>query len=75
VRVIEYAYPGYDRLAQNEIPWWRRLFSRGAGEWEAEKQTALDLYWSLKIIAAREEGKLPAWEGIRIVRERKPDAE
>jgi len=34
------------------------------------KQAALHYYWFLQVIQAREEGKLPAWEGIRLVRER-----
>lgn len=33
------------------------------------KQRVLEAYWWLEIIMAREEGKLPAWEGIQIVRE------
>jgi hypothetical protein len=35
------------------------------------QQAALDLYWYYRIILARAEGRLPAWEGIRLVRERR----
>ena len=34
------------------------------------KQAILNLYWWLQLVMAREEGQLPAWEGIRIVQER-----
>jgi len=37
-----------------------------------EIKLILNLHWQLKIILAREKGQLHAWEGIRIVRERKP---
>jgi hypothetical protein len=29
----------------------------------------IDLYWWTQIVMAREEGQLPAWEGIRIVKD------
>jgi len=35
------------------------------------KNMMLSLYWWLQIIVARQQGQLPAWESIRIVRERK----
>ena len=41
-------------------------------DYSEEIKLILNLHWHLKIIIAREEGKLHAWEGIRIVRERKP---
>jgi hypothetical protein len=34
------------------------------------KETLLAWFWAYKITAARSEGLLPAWEGIKIVRER-----
>ena len=37
----------------------------------AQEKAILNFQGWLKIIMAREEGKLPAWEGIRIVREQK----
>ncbi len=41
-------------------------------DYSEEIKLILNLHWRLKIILAREEGQLHAWEGIRIVRERKP---
>jgi len=35
-----------------------------------DQQMILETYWWLKITMLREAGELPAWEGIRIVRER-----
>jgi len=60
---------------KNNRPWWQRWLSRrridyNKNKQNEDKQAILNLYWWLKFIMAREEGKLPAWEGIRIVRER-----
>lgn len=41
-------------------------------DYSEEIKLILNLHWQLKIILAREQGQLHAWEGIRIVRERKP---
>jgi energy-coupling factor transporter ATP-binding protein EcfA2 len=41
-------------------------------DYSEEIKLILNLHWQLKIILAREEGELHAWEGIRLVRERKP---
>jgi hypothetical protein len=40
---------------------------------EMLKQDILDMYWSLRLVQAREAGQLPAWEGIRLVREFKEE--
>ncbi len=64
---------------------WRRAYRQyaahlaeyayiGYKEWNTQKyaeemQIMVDLYWWAQIVMAREEGKLPAWEGIRIVAE------
>src|SRR5262249_3484849 len=70
VSIFEYAYEGYGMLEEEARPWWRRLLGfRGKGNWEEEKQIMLKSYWWLQIVRLREEGKLEAWEGIRIVRE------
>jgi hypothetical protein len=45
---------------------------REAEPTEKEKQEVLHTYWWLQIMMAREEGRLPAWEGIRIVGEQVP---
>jgi hypothetical protein len=68
--VFEYSYEGQVTLEKEERPWWQRLLRiRGKVNWEAGKQIALEGYWWLQIVRLREEGKLDAWEGIRIVRE------
>jgi len=36
----------------------------------SDRKAILCYYWWLQMVMARTEGKLPAWEGIRIVRER-----
>ncbi len=41
-------------------------------DYSEEIKLILNLHWQLRILVAREEGQLHAWEGIRIVRERKP---
>jgi hypothetical protein len=69
--IFEYAYEGYGMLEKEERSWWQRLLGiRGKGNWEERKQMALEAYWWLQIVRLREAGELPAWEGIRIVRER-----
>jgi energy-coupling factor transporter ATP-binding protein EcfA2 len=54
-----------DRLMTFYIRWLKRETS-----YHKEKRTLSNLYRWLQIVIAREEGKLPAWEGIRVVRER-----
>jgi len=43
------------------------------GSQRKELQQRLDdlaeVYWWLQVVALRTEGRLPAWEGIRLVRE------
>ncbi len=69
--LLAYAYSGYDLLKSSDRTWWQKL--RGAkSDYAAEQQTVLQAYWWLQILLLREAGKLPAWEGIRMVRERKP---
>ena len=38
---------------------------------EEVQKTAQTFYWQLEIIKLREEGILPAWEGIRLVRKKR----
>jgi hypothetical protein len=57
-RIAEYIYIGVDHLGIDEIY-----------EYKKDRQIILELYWWLQIVMARADGKLPAWEGIRIVRE------
>lgn len=54
---------------------WGWLARREAGPDNLHLVTALKLYWCLRIIEARERGELPAWEGLRVVREQVPEAE
>jgi energy-coupling factor transporter ATP-binding protein EcfA2 len=69
-RLLEIAYAGFGLLAGEAQSWPRRIFRfRKAHDYEKEKKIALETYWHLQIVAARGEGKLGAWEGIRIVRE------
>ena len=51
--------------------WWQRLLSqRKVRNYAREKEELALLYAWAKIVEARQKGELPAWEGIRIVRER-----
>lgn len=56
--IAEYAYQGSQMMDDPDLELQR---------------VALELYWHYRIILAREEGVLPAWEGIRLVRERKDE--
>jgi hypothetical protein len=68
--VFEYAYEGYKTLNKVDRPLWQMwLGIRRKGKWEEKEQIALEAYWWLQIVRLREEGKLDAWEGIRIVKE------
>ncbi len=57
-RIFEYIYIGFDEMEAKE-----RNKNKDA------QQYALHLYIWSQLILARIEGKLPAWEGIRLVRE------
>lgn len=48
-------------------------FRRRGGE-EEKREDELRAYWFLRAVIAREAGALPAWEGIRLVRERPAEA-
>lgn len=71
INLLEYVYDGLQLLGKIERPWWKpwRRFRRSMDDNEKLKQDVLDSYWFLKIVQARESGQLPAWEGIRLVRE------
>jgi hypothetical protein len=43
----------------------------GSADYAEEKDAVLIAYIWLEIIMQREKGELPAWEGMRIVRERR----
>ncbi len=71
--VAEYAVIGYEMLEkENRKTWWQRLlrWRKTENSYADEKKHLAQLgAWSL-ITTARLEGQLPAWEGIRIVRDR-----
>lgn len=70
VSLTEYALIGYDELEKQA--WWKRWLPRRRNKnFREKKQATLNLQNGLKIVMAREQGKLPAWEGIRIVGEKK----
>jgi hypothetical protein len=66
--LVEYVVMGYEMLEKEERTWWQRLRSKTSYQWE--KHELAKLYTWLQIVIAREAGQLPAWEGIRVVRER-----
>jgi hypothetical protein len=70
-RIFEYGYIGYEDLKRPDSrTWWIKWLPRGkAGDYREERQRVLELYWWAQITLGRMEGKLPAWEGIRLVRE------
>ena len=74
LRILESIYDGLQllkKLKEEKRLWsepWKK-FRRLMDDAEKMKQDVLDLYWSLRIIQEREAGKLPGWEGIRLVRE------
>jgi energy-coupling factor transporter ATP-binding protein EcfA2 len=71
-KLAEYTWIGYNELEKQKDnrSWWQRWFSRRQIDYNEDRQALLNLYWWLQLVIAREEGQLPAWEGIRIVRER-----
>ena len=76
VRILEYVYMSYrEFLANNHTRQPRQgRPSKIVEDIQKLEPVFLKLYWWLQIIIAREEGKLPAWEGIRIVREQFSEA-
>jgi hypothetical protein len=71
-QITKYIYLG---SAQNlQLNWLEKLFPRRMRERIEKnsqvKQMIWQLHWWLVVTNARQEGKLPAWEGIRIVRDR-----
>ena len=68
---LEYVYEELQLSGKRERPWWKPWcrFRRSMDDTERLKQEVLDLYWSIRIVQAREAEELPALEGIRLVRE------
>jgi len=65
--LAEYAVIGYEML-EKKYSWWQKLFKLRS--YTDEKEAMAAVYAWTKILEARLKGELPAWEGIRIVRER-----
>lgn len=71
-RLVKLLWKGYVELEQQHYARsWLWKFLHRSPNYDNEKNMMLSLYWWLRIIVARQEGQLPAWESIRIVRERK----
>lgn len=72
--LLNFAHTRRQEMEKSDRRFWRRFLQprREAEPTEKEKQEMVHTYWWLRIVAAREEGKLPAWEGIRIVCEQVP---
>jgi hypothetical protein len=70
-RMLEIALTNNQTQLQRRTPrWWRRLWQRHtAADLKQAHELDAQFYSWLQIVIAREEGKLQAWEGIRIVRE------
>jgi hypothetical protein len=72
-KFTEYNWIGYHELEEHKRSWWQRWpLRRRRNDYSDEKQALLNFYWWLQIVIERQKGELPVWEGIRIVRERKP---
>ncbi|EIJ43566.1 putative NTPase (NACHT family) [Beggiatoa alba B18LD] len=73
LHLAEYTWRGYELLENQLSPksWQRLLKKKDNQEQLFGREVVLHLYWFLRITLARETGELSAWEGIRIVRERK----
>jgi hypothetical protein len=68
------AWVGYEMLEEERgsRQWWQRWWPRQKQtDYAEEKDAVLVGYIWLEIVMQREEGTLPAWEGIRLVRERR----
>ncbi|KJU86091.1 signal transduction protein with Nacht domain protein [Candidatus Magnetobacterium bavaricum] len=70
-RIFEYIYISLGEIGHDVAqPWWKRaLRIKSRNAYEYNQQAALSLYLWSQLTTARVEGKLPAWEGIRLVRE------
>jgi hypothetical protein len=70
-KVLEYVYVGGGggvSVKGGLLRSWRRSLFRQTRE-DRFQRDVLALFWWLRITNARMEGALPAWEGIRVVRE------
>ncbi|MBV9927629.1 MAG: NACHT domain-containing protein [Acidobacteria bacterium] len=71
-RILEYAYSGYQEKFYQFSPSVQPAapaFPTRKPVRELTVEEVLEIFWWITIVVAREEGRLPAWDGIRIVRE------
>jgi hypothetical protein len=68
--LLEFVHHGLRRLPPDSLSSEGRQELRGETGSGHFPEALLEAYWWLKIAPARADGRLPAWEGIRIVRER-----
>ena len=75
--LAEYMWLGLQeiRQADKKQGWFGRLTGKTSNikKLNAAEDYARRLYWQMKVLLLREEGKLPAWEGIRLERVRGED--
>jgi len=70
IMLSKYIYENYSILEKEKNYCWQ-FWKKN--DYSQEKEAILSLHWWLLITNARMEGKLPTWEGLRIVREKKFD--
>jgi hypothetical protein len=70
-RTAEYAWIGYKGVKMYDIPsfWKFRKVKKAKALLEKEQEAVASFYWWTMCVLARLEGRLDAWEGIRIVRD------
>lgn len=76
IRLLSYAYIGYMELEKEKpdssLSWWQHIIQgrkKMPEDFKEQKRLIAEALLWLKITKAREDGILPAWESIRIVRE------
>lgn len=68
-RLLEYSHEGFKEIKKTESITLLRRFLSKTSDLDDPSLPLLELHWWQQIVAARKEGKLFAWEGLRIVRE------
>jgi hypothetical protein len=74
--MLEYACSGFRESRKARLNMFIAPLSRSSKKLIGEKLLRArfeELYWWLRIVIARADGDLPAWEGIRVVREQVSD--
>jgi hypothetical protein len=71
--LLEYIYVNCKRLKDEAPATVRQAKSTAeAAYFAVRSEEVLPVYWWLQITSARQAGRVPAWEGLRLVRERGP---